>query len=151
MNLKEAASSSGIPVPVIRRLQKEGLLREPLDEDGIRDLSFLGSLWGRRWFAGAVLRGIRDKRDRFLLALFPEYGKMDFYVLKSYLVGTGEIVSVPMLQHRIRRAFSVEISEERILKLRQTAYDIRRGRLKLRTGTAVISYADLLGIPGKQD
>jgi hypothetical protein len=145
--MREASSSFGIPLTVIMRLHKEGLLQAPLDEAGIRELSFLSHLWGKRWFAGAVLRGIRSRRERLLLALFPDYGKIEFYVLNTYLaVEEDEVISVASLQHRIKKSFSADYSEQRIRQLRQTAYDIRNGRFKLKTGSANISYAELLGL-----
>jgi hypothetical protein len=147
MDLKEVSSSFGIPLSVLRRMEKEGLLPCPLDEAGVRNLSFIGHLWGKKWFAGAVLRGIRSRRERILLALFPEYGRIEFYVLNTYLaVEEDEVISVASLQHRIKKSFSADFSEQRIRQLRQTAYDIRNGRFKLKTGSANISYAELLGL-----
>ena len=136
---------------VLRRMEKEGLLPRPLDEAGVRDLSFIGHLWGKKWFVGAVLRGIRSRRERLLLALFPEYGRIEFYVLNTYLATEeAEVISIAALQHRIKKSFSADFSEERIRGLRQTAYDIKRGRLKLKAGPAGMSYADLLGLARKK-
>lgn len=133
-------------------MHKEGLLQVPLDQDGIRSLSFLSYLWDKKWFADALLRGVRSRRDRLLLALFPEYGKIEFYVLNTYLNGGEDLViSIATLQHRIKRSFGADFSELRIRQLRQTAYDIRRGRLKVKLGQGDINLADLLGLARKAE
>ena len=152
MDLGEASSSFGIPLPVVKRMHKEGLLQVPLDEDGIRSLSFLSCLWGKRWFAGTLLKGIRSRRERLLLALFPEYGKIEFYVLNTYLNGgEDQLISIATLQQRIKRSFGADYSEVRIRQVRQSAYDIRRGRLKLKAGSANMNFADLLGLARKAE
>ena len=150
MDLREASTLFGIPLTVLKRMRTEGLLRDSLDENNIRELSFLSHLWGKRWFAGALLRGIRSRRERMLLALFPEYGKIEFYVLNTYLNREeDQAISVASLQHRIKRSFAVDYSELLIRQIRQTAYDIKRGRLKTRAGSADINCSDLLGLTSK--
>jgi len=147
MDLKEASVSLKVPVTVLNRMAKDGLLGNPLDERDIHTVSVLGHLLGKKWFAGAVLKEIKMRRERITVALFPDYDKIDLYILNTYLnEPEGKQVPVYLLQYRLKKAFSAEIGNERIRKLRQVAYDIKRGRSKLKLGKSAITYAELMGI-----
>jgi hypothetical protein len=147
MELKEASESLKVPVRVLERMARDGLISNPLDEASIRAVSLLGHVWRERWFAGAVMRGIKSRKERILLVLFPDYNKIDRYVLNTYLNDPdGKNIAVEILKYRVRKAFLVNVDEKRIFKIRQVAYDIKRGKLKLKLGHLSLNYGDILGV-----
>ncbi len=132
MELKEASVSLKVPVQVLKRMVTEGLISSPLDSMSIHTVSVLGHLLGKKWFAGVVMRGIRSRRERVTVALFPDYDKIDLYILNTYPNDPeGKHVSIFMLRYRQNKSFSADIKDERIRRLRQVAYDIRRGRTRI--------------------
>jgi len=146
MNLKEATKEFGIPARIIARMEKEGLICLPLDEAGSQALSVLSQLWGRHWFIGESLRGIRV-RERTMLLLFPEYNKIDRYILNTFL---GEPcmkkVSTEVLRYRVKMAFAADVESQRIRSLRNVAADVRGRKKKLVLGNLSLNYADILGV-----
>jgi hypothetical protein len=124
-------------------MASEGLIGDPLDDDGVRVLSVLGNLWGKKWFAGAALKGVKGTKERMMLLLFPDYGKIDRFVLGAFLNNqSGKKVSAEVLRYRAKKAFNVGIDLQRIRKIRQNAYDIKRGKRTLAIGKLKINYAD---------
>ncbi len=147
MELKEASVSLKVPLPVLKRMVTEGLISSPLDGMSIHTVSVLGHLLGKKWFAGVVMKGIKSRRERVAVALFPDYDKIDRYILNTYLnEPEGKQVSIYMLRYQLNKSFSADIKDERIRRLRQVAYDIRRDRTRMKLGKSNITYADLLGI-----
>ena len=146
MKLKEATEVFGIPVSIIARMEKEGLIGFPLDEAGIQALSVISQLWGRPWFVGAFLKGVRA-RERTMLVLFPGHDKIDRYILNTFL-GEPCMKKVPteVLRHRVKMAFGADVDMQRIRNLRNFAADVRGRRKKLLLGHLSLDYADILGI-----
>ena len=146
MNLKEATKLFGIPAKIIARMEKEGLIGFPLDEAGISALSVLGQLWGRIWFVGASLKTVRV-RERTMLLLFPEYNKIDRYILNTFL---GEPcmkkVSTEVLRYRVKMAFAADVDVQRIRDLRKAAANVRGRKKKLVLGNLSLNYADIFGV-----
>jgi hypothetical protein len=147
MELKEAAATFGIPSKVIVRMEKEGLISLPLDDAGISTLSVLSRLWGRMWFVSETLKSIRGVRERTMLLLFPDYDKIDRYILNTFLGETNmRNLSSEVVRYRVNRAFGVDVDSGRIRRLRKAAIDIKRKKLKLQLGKLNLSYAEILGL-----
>jgi hypothetical protein len=147
MQLSEAAGSFGIPAKVITRMEREGLISLPLDNAGIAALSVMGQLWGRMWFVAESLKSIRSPREKAMLLLFPDYDKVDRYILKTFLGESNmKNLSSEVVRYRVKRAFAADVDMTRVRKLRKAAYDIRRKKTKLALGKLSLDYADLLGI-----
>jgi hypothetical protein len=146
MNLKEATKTFGIPANIISRMEKEGLIGFPLDEAGIHALSVLSQLWGRPWFIGASLKGIRA-RERSMLFLFPGHDKIDRYILNTFL-GEPYMKKVPteVLRYRIKMGFGADVESQRIRNLRNLAVAVRGRKKKLVLGHLSLNYADILGV-----
>ena len=146
MKFKEATKEFGIPARIIARMEKEGLIGFPLDEADIHALSVLSQLWGRPWFIGASLKGIRA-RERTMLFLFPDHDKIDRYILNTFL-GEPCMKKVPteVLRYRIKMAFGAGVESQRIRNLRNVAADVRGRRKKLVLGHLSLNYADILGV-----
>ncbi|MRR34471.1 hypothetical protein EG829_07185 [bacterium] len=147
MKLGEAAESFGIPAKVIARMEREGLIVLPLDDAGVAALSVMGQLWGRMWFVAESMKSVRSARDKAMLLLFPDFDKIDRYILKTFL-GEANLKNLPseVVKYRVRRAFSADVDMARVRKLRKAAQDIRRKKTKLTLGKLTLDYADLLGI-----
>ena len=147
MQLSEAASSFGIPAKVIARMEREGLISLPLDNAGVAALSVMGQLWGRTWFVAESLKSVRNARDKAMLLLFPDYDKIDRYILKTFL-GEANMrnLSSDVVRYRVKRAFGADVDMARVRKLRKAAQDILRRKMKLTLGKLTLDYSDLLGI-----
>jgi len=147
MKLSEAAESFGIPAKVIARMEREGLISLPLDNAGVAALSVMGQLWGRMWFVAESLKSVRSARDKVMLLLFPDYDKIDRYILKTFL-GEVNMKNLPseVVRYRVKRAFSSDVDMARVRKLRKAAQDILRRKMKLTLGKLTLDYSDLLGI-----
>jgi len=147
MELKEAGALFGIPSKVIVRMEREGLISLPLNDAGVAALSVLSRLWGQKWFVSESLKSIRSARERVMLLLFPEYDKVDRYILNTFL-GETNLKNLPseVVRYRVKRAFAADVDSERIRRLRKTASDIKRRKLKLLLGKLSLTYADLLGV-----
>ena len=101
MKLKEATETFRIPAKILARMEKEGLIGFPLDEAGIQALAVLSRLWGRPWFIGESLRGIKV-RERTMLLLFPDYNKIDRYILNTFMnEPCMKKVSTEVLRYRV--------------------------------------------------
>ena len=146
MNQREAAAAFGMPENIIVRMAKEGLISLPLDDNGVRALSVLGQLWDRNWFIAAALKAKRA-RERTMLLLFPEYSKVDRYLLNTFLNENGRrYLATDLLKYRVKMAFGAHVDTQRIQDLRKAAAKIRCGKMKLTVGKVAISYADILGL-----
>jgi len=147
MQLSEAASSFGIPAKVIARMDREGLISLPLDNAGVAALSVMGQLWGRTWFVAESLKSVRNSRDKAMLFLFPDYDKIDRYILKTFL-GEANMrnLSSDVVRYRVKRAFGADVDMARVRKLRKAAQDILRRKMKVTLGKLTLDYSDLLGI-----
>src|SRR5512136_488617 len=141
MNFKEATELFAIPANMLSRMEKEGLIGFPLDEQSIQALSVLSRLWGRPWFIGESLKGIKV-REKTMLLLFPEYNKVDRYVISTFL-NAPEIasVSLDLLRYRVKVAFAADVDLYRLRDLRKTASDIKRRKRKLVLGKLSLNYA----------
>ena len=146
MNLKEATTLFRIPANMLSRMEKEGLIGFPLDEASIQALSVLSQLWGRPWFIGESLKGIKV-REKTMLLLFPDYNKVDRYVINTFLNAPDiASVSLDLLRYRVKVAFAADVDLHRLRDLRKTASDIKRKKRKLVLGKLSLNYADILGV-----
>jgi len=147
MQLNEASASFRIPAKVIARMEREGLISLPLDDAGIAALSVMGQVWGRTWYVAEVMKSVRSVRDKVMLLLFPDYDKIDRYILKTFL-GEENLKRLPseVVKFRVKRAFAADIELARVQRLRKVAQEIRRKKTRLVLGKLTLDYKDLLGI-----
>lgn len=146
MNQKEATAAFGIPENIIVRMAKEGLVSLPLDDDGVSALSVLGQLWDKHWFIAAALKAKRA-RERTMLLLFPEYSKVDRYIMNTLLNEDGRRhLATSLLQYRVRMALDAHVDTQKIQVLRKAAARIKGRKMKLTVGKVSICYADILGL-----
>lgn len=89
-------------------------------------MSALCRIWTSEWYVSQMNKAFRLDKRAVMLA-FPEFGKIDRYVLSSYLnLKPHEKLSVRKVAERIRKYFHLEYSEDEIKRIRQIAYNLRR-------------------------
>lgn len=146
MELREAVAAFGIPAKIITRMEKEGLICIPLDDAGVNALSVISRLMSQTWFLAESLRGIKA-RERTMLLLFPDYNKIDRYILNTFLnLPVVKNLPTEVMKYRVKLAYSANVDENRIRKLREVAVNIRLKQKKFVLGKLSLTYADILGI-----
>lgn len=131
--IKTAAQLADLPETVLLRLEKEGVISDPVADDDLRGLTILGHVWGKPWYLRKMLAPLSKEYRRKLL-MEPELTRPERYALSCYLnTKEGSRLYVKDIIGRVRHYLGVSLSEEQIEKVRTIAYDIRRGkRLDLR-------------------
>jgi len=85
MNLEQAAQQyKPVPLKVLKRMVSEGLLTEPLDEKDQHALQLLSRIWSDEWYVARMNMSFKSEKRALMLA-FPNFGKIERYILCSYL------------------------------------------------------------------
>ncbi len=129
MNLEQAAKQyRPVPLKALTRMADEGLLTDPLDEKDHHFLKLLSRLWADEWFVARMNMSFKAEKRALMLA-FPDFGKIERYVLSSYLPkehGPRVRVSVQEVANNLRIYFHIEYPEIKIKRIRQIAYNMLR-------------------------
>ncbi len=129
MNLEQAAQQyKPVPLKALKRMVGEGLLTEPLDEKDQYALQLLSSLWADEWYVARMNMSFKSDKRSLMLA-FPSFGKIERYILNSYLPkenGPRSRVSVRDVANNLRTHFHIEYPEFKIKRIRQIAYNMLR-------------------------
>jgi len=129
MNLEQAAQQyKPVPLKALKRMVGEGLLTEPLDEKDQYALQLLSSLWADEWYVARMNMSFKSDKRSLMLA-FPSFGKIERYILNSYLPkenGPRYRVSVRDVANNLRTHFHIEYPEFKIKRIRQIAYNMFR-------------------------
>lgn len=127
MNLEEAFQKfRPIPRKVFRRLAADGIIAFPLSEPDRKVMAALSRIWTSEWYVAQMNKSFGLDKRAVMLA-FPNFGKIDRYVLSSYLnLRPGEKISVRKMASRIRKFFQTDYPEDDIERIRQIAYNLRR-------------------------
>ena len=127
-SIKDAAQLVGLPLKVLYKLRKDGVIEDPVADNDMRGLAMLGSIWGRVWYIRAMMAPLSMEYRR-KICLEPEMSRAERYALTCYLnAKDGERIQLREIIGRVRHYLNVTLSEEQILKVREYAYDVRRGR-----------------------
>ena len=116
------------PVPriVLERLAKDGIVSTPLSQHDRVFLSALCRIWKDDWYVTQMNKSFPVYKRAVMLA-FPDFGKIDRYILSSYLnLKPGMKISVKEMIRRIRLHFRVEYQATKVRRVRQIAYNLRR-------------------------
>lgn len=132
MDIKEARKYADLPEKVYQRLIKDGIIGEDITDDDIRGLSFLAHVWGNRVYLKMQLAALR-KKERAELVLFPNFSKIELYILRTYLnLPEGKSIEVNDIKQRLKKYMGVRVSTATIRRVRGKAYNLRlakqRGR-----------------------
>ena len=85
MNLEQAAQQyKPVPLKALKRMVGEGLLTEPLDEKDQHALQLISRLWSDEWYVARMNMSFKSDKRALMLA-FPSFGKIERYILNSYL------------------------------------------------------------------
>lgn len=89
-------------------------------------MAALCRIWTSEWYVAQMNKSF-DLDKRAVMLAFPNFGKIDRYVLSSYLnLKPEEKISVKKMGERIRKFFQLEYPEDDIKRIRQIAYNLRR-------------------------
>jgi len=127
MDLKTAVKTfKPVTGKVMRRLLQDNIITFPLDESDQRLLSSLSHIWRHDWYVAQMNKSFRPDKRAAMLA-FPEFGKIERYILSTYLNLKPRMkVSVTEMADRIQEFFEVEYPLSKIKRVRQVAYNLRR-------------------------
>jgi hypothetical protein len=89
-------------------------------------MTALSRVWTSEWYVAQMNKSFGLDKRAVMLA-FPNFGKIDRYILSTYLnLKPEEKVSVRKMASRIRKFFQTEYQEDDIKRIRQIAYNLRR-------------------------
>lgn len=129
MNVEEAAAKyRPISLKALKRMVEEGLLSETLNEWDQQVLSILSRLWSDEWYVAQMSMSFKPNKRALMLA-FPNFGKIERYILNSYLPDKYKKksrVSIQEVSKRLRDHFHIDYPEFKIKRIRQIAYNILR-------------------------
>jgi len=129
MDVEEAiAKFYPVSSKALKRMVDEGLISEPLNESDQYALSVLSRLWSDEWYVAQMNMTFRPDKRALMLA-FPNFGKIERYILSSYLPKEGRPrvrVSVQDVANNLRIYFHIEYPAFKIKRIRQIAYNMLR-------------------------
>jgi hypothetical protein len=129
MNVEEAAAKyRPVSLKALKRMVDEGLVSEPLNEWDQHAMSVLSRLWSDEWYVAQMNMSFKPNKRALMLA-FPNFGKIERYILNSYLPDEYKKksrVSVHEVAKRLRDHFHINYPEFKIQRIRQIAYNMLR-------------------------
>ena len=127
MNFDDALKAfKPIPHGVLERLIEDDIVAEPFTESDRKFLTALSRLWKDEWYVAQMNKSFTPDKRAIMLA-FPDFGKIERYILSSYLnLKPGMKLNVREMTRRIREHFKLEYPAAKIRRVRQIAYNMRR-------------------------
>lgn len=111
---------------VLERLVDDGIVEPPFSEHDRNFLTALSRIWKDEWYVAQMNKSFTVDKRAMMLA-FPEFGKIERYILSSYLnLKPGMKLSVKEMTRRIREHFKLDYPSSKIRRVRQIAYNLRR-------------------------
>ncbi len=111
---------------VLERLVDDGIVEPPFSEHDRNFLTALSRIWRDEWYVAQMNKSFTVDKRAMMLA-FPEFGKIERYILSSYLnLKPGMKLSVKEMTRRIREHFKLDCQGSKIRRVRQIAYNLRR-------------------------
>ncbi len=111
---------------VLERLVDDGIVEPPFSEHDRNFLTALSRIWRDEWYVAQMNKSFTVDKRAMMLA-FPEFGKIERYILSSYLnLKPGMKLSVKEMTRRIREHFKLDYPSSKIRRVRQIAYNLRR-------------------------
>ena len=88
----------------------------------------IGHIWGQVWYLRCMMSPL-SLAYRRKICLEPEMSRAERYALSCYLnAKPDERVVVKDVIGKIKHYLNTTLTEQQVLKVREIAYDIRRGR-----------------------
>ena len=126
--IKNAAQLVNLPVKVLYRLKRDGIIDDPVSDLDLRGLAMIAQIWGQVWCIRSMLTPLSQAyRQKILLE--PEMSRAERYALSCYLnAKQGERILVKDIIEKVRYYLKAHLTVQQVAKVRGIAYDIRRGR-----------------------
>lgn len=121
------------PIAVIRRLKSKGLMYT--SETGLSPTlsldAILDAFWNDEWFVKRMLMKYPPAKRKIML-LEPGFSKVDRYILNLYTNWSKEkgALTVKTVISVVKTYFKMDISKERVRKIRRKAYYAREYQCK---------------------
>ena len=126
--IKEAAKLVNLPLKVLYRLRMDGIICDPVSDADLRGLAMIGQIWGQVWYIRNMLSPLSQAYRR-KICLEPEMSRAERYALSCYLnAKQGERIQVKDVIGKVKHYLNTALTEQQVAKVREIAYDIRRGR-----------------------
>lgn len=126
--IKDAAQLVNLPLKVLYRLRKDGVIGDPVSDADLRGLAMIGQIWGQVWYIRCMMSGLSQAYRRKIF-LEPEMSRAERYALSCYLnAKSRERILVKDIIGKVKHYLNVTLTEQQVAKVREIAYDIRRGR-----------------------
>jgi len=128
MNLKEAADLVDIPRSIVERLHRDGMIDNPVSDYDLKGLVIIAFVRGRIWYLRRLLAPL-TKRYKQKIIEEGDLSRAERYALTCYLnAEPGERISAEDVIQRVQYHLNVRLTKKQIIRIRSTAYDIRRSR-----------------------
>lgn len=126
--IKDAAQLVNLPLKVLYRLKKDGIIGDPVSDPDLRGLAMIAQIWGQVWYIRSMLSPLSQAYRR-KICLEPEMSRAERYALTCYLnAKQGERIQIKDVIGKVKHYLNVPLTEHQVAKVREIAYDIRRGR-----------------------
>jgi hypothetical protein len=126
--IKDAARLVNLPQKVLYRLKKDGIIGDPVSDADLRGVVILAQIWGKAWYIRSMMSPL-TMASRRKLCLTPDLSGPERYALSCYLnAKQGERIQVKDIIGKVKHYLNVPLTKEQVTKVREIAYDIRRGR-----------------------
>ncbi len=126
--IRDAAQLVNLPLKVLYRLRADGVIGDPVADVDLRGLAMIRHIWGQVWYLRCMISPLSQAYRRKIF-LEPEMSRAERYALTCYLnAKSGERVFVKDIIGKVKHYLNVSLSEQQVAKVREVAYDIRRGR-----------------------
>lgn len=126
--IKNAAQLVNLPLKVLYRLRKDGIIGDPVSDSDLRGLAMIGQIWGQVWYIRNMMSPLSQAYRR-KICLEPEMSRAERYALSCYLnAKQGERIHVKNVIEKVRHYLNTSLTEQQVAKVRKVAYDIRYGR-----------------------
>lgn len=126
--IKDAAQLVDLPLKVLYRLLNDGIITDPVSDADLRGLAMIRHIWGQVWYIRCMMSPLSQAYRRKIF-LEPEMSRAERYALSCYLnAKSGERILVKDIIGKVKHYLNATLSEQQVAKVREIAYDIRRGR-----------------------
>ena len=127
MNIDDALKAfKPISRNVLERLVEDGIVATPFSEHDRDFLAALNRIWKDEWYVAQMNKSFTVDKRAMMLA-FPDFGKIERYILSSYLnLKPGMKLSVKEMTRRIGMHFKLDYPAFKIQRVREIAYNLRR-------------------------
>lgn len=126
--IRDAAQLVNLPLKVLYRLRADGVIGDPVSDADLRGLAMIGHMWGQVWYIRNMMSRLSQAYRRKIF-LEPEMSRAERYALSCYLnAKPGERILVKDIIGKVKHYLHTSLTEQQVAKVREIAYDIRRGR-----------------------